>query len=79
MKEREWTKLRYDPCDAIVLVSESVVRRGPMDQSQSAFTARDGAELTVLSRDGDWLEVSDASRQLEFTKKAEATDGHRLL
>ena len=47
---------------AVVIVSEAVARRGPMDISQSAFTAHDGAELTVVKRDGDWLEVADAAR-----------------
>jgi hypothetical protein len=35
-----------------------------MDESQSAFTAHDGAELMVLGRDGDWLQVSGGSRQI---------------
>jgi tetratricopeptide (TPR) repeat protein len=54
---------------AIVLVPEAVVRRGPMDQSQSAFTARDGMELSVLSRDGGWLEVSDSSRRIGWLQQ----------
>ncbi len=54
---------------AIVIVPEAVVRRGPMDQSQSAFTARDGTEMTVLSRDGDWLEVSDAARRIGWLQQ----------
>lgn len=45
-------------------IPEAVARRGPMDESQSAFTVHDGAELTVLARDGDWLQVSGASRQM---------------
>ena len=49
---------------SIVLVSEAVVRRGPMDESQSAFTAHDGAELLVLAQDGDWLQVSDAAKRV---------------
>jgi tetratricopeptide (TPR) repeat protein len=49
---------------SIVLVSESVARRGPMDESQSSFTAHDGAELMVLARDGDWLQVSDAAKHI---------------
>lgn len=56
--QRLWQK------SSIVLVSEAVVRRGPMDESQSAFTAHDGAELLVLSQDGDWLQVSDAAKRI---------------
>ncbi|HUD45604.1 MAG TPA: BatD family protein [Candidatus Baltobacteraceae bacterium] len=48
---------------SIVIVPEAVVRRGPMDESQSAFTVHDGAELPVLARDGNWLQVIGASRQ----------------
>jgi hypothetical protein len=40
-----------------------------MDQSQSAFTAHDGAEMLVLSRDGDWLEVSDAARHIGWLQQ----------
>jgi tetratricopeptide (TPR) repeat protein len=49
---------------SIVIVPEAVARRGPMDESQSAFTVHDGAELPVQARDGDWLQVSGASRQM---------------
>jgi tetratricopeptide (TPR) repeat protein len=49
---------------SIVIVPEAVARRGPLEESQSAFTAHDGTEMTVLGRDGDWLQVSDASRQI---------------
>jgi hypothetical protein len=49
---------------SIVIVPEAVVRRGPMVESQSAFTAHDGAELSVLGRDGDWLQVNSASHQI---------------
>jgi tetratricopeptide (TPR) repeat protein len=56
---------------SIVLVSEAVARRGPMDESQSAFTAHDGAELMVLSRDGDWLQVSDAAKHIGWLQQKE--------
>jgi tetratricopeptide (TPR) repeat protein len=49
---------------SIIIVSEAVARRGPMDESQSAFTVHDGAELTVQGRDGDWLQVTSAARQV---------------
>jgi uncharacterized protein YgiM (DUF1202 family) len=49
---------------SIVIVPEAVARRGPMDESQSAFTVHDGAELTVQGRDGDWLQVTSAARQV---------------
>jgi tetratricopeptide (TPR) repeat protein len=35
---------------AVVVVAEAVVRRGPLDESQSFYTLRDGSEITVLDR-----------------------------
>ena len=52
-----------------MLVSEAVARRGPMDESQSAFTAHDGAELIVEAREGDWLKVSDAARRIGWLQQ----------
>jgi len=43
---------------AIVVSSEAVVRQGPLEESTPAFTAHDGAELRVLDRKDDWLQVS---------------------
>jgi tetratricopeptide (TPR) repeat protein len=43
---------------AIVIVPEAVVRHGPLDVSQDAFTVHDGAELRVLDQKDEWLEVS---------------------
>jgi hypothetical protein len=49
---------------SIVIVPEAVARRGPMDESQSAFTIHDGAELAVQARDGEWLQVTGPSREM---------------
>jgi tetratricopeptide (TPR) repeat protein len=49
---------------SVVITPEAVVRRGPLNEAQSAFTVHDGAELRVLGQDGDWLQVSDASRHI---------------
>jgi tetratricopeptide (TPR) repeat protein len=54
---------------SVVIVPEAVARRGPMAESQSAFTAHDGAELMVLGRDGDWLQVSDAARHIGWMQQ----------
>jgi uncharacterized protein YgiM (DUF1202 family) len=47
----------------VVIVSEAVVRPGPFDESPSAFTLRDGAEVTVLGRKDTWLQITDASQR----------------
>jgi len=54
---------------SIVIVPEAVARRGPLEESQSAFTAHDGTEMMVLARAGDWLQVSDASRQIGWLQQ----------
>jgi uncharacterized protein YgiM (DUF1202 family) len=45
----------------VVVLPEVTARSGPFDEAQSAFTAQDGAELTVMDRHGDWVQVSDGT------------------
>jgi tetratricopeptide (TPR) repeat protein len=54
---------------SIVIEPEAVVRRGPLEESQSAFTAHDGVEMMVLGRDGDWLQVSDAAHHIGWLQQ----------
>ena len=46
---------------AVVTTDNATARSGPFDDAQSAFTARDGAELSVLDRRDDWVQVVDAN------------------
>ena len=59
---------RYFSKTAVVIAPEAVVRRGPFDESQTAFTARDGTELAVLGRKDDWLEVNDAQNRVGWVR-----------
>ncbi len=52
----------YSSKVAIVTAREAVVRNGPLDESQIAFRAADGAELSVLDSKDEWLQVSDGRR-----------------
>jgi hypothetical protein len=54
---------------AIVVRPEATVRFGPVEESQRAFTARDGVELEVGDTQGDWLQVTDASRRVGWLKR----------
>jgi len=54
---------------AIVTAKEATVRNGPFDESPSAFTAHDGAELRVLDRKDDWLQVTDGTRRAGWVKR----------
>jgi len=44
---------------AIVTVADATARSGPFDDAQSVFSARDGAELKVLDRHDDWVQVAN--------------------
>jgi tetratricopeptide (TPR) repeat protein len=44
---------------AVVTVAEAIARSGPFDEAQSAFTARDGAELSVLDQRDGWVQVAN--------------------
>lgn len=59
---------------SVVIVPEAVVRRGPLDESQSAFTLRDGAEITVLDKKGDWLQITDASQRTGWLPQRQAME-----
>lgn len=60
---------RWGEESSIVIVPEAVARRGPMDESQSAFTVHDGAELAVQAHDGEWLQVSGPSREIGWLQQ----------
>jgi len=44
---------------AVVTVAEATARSGPFDDAQSAFTVRDGAELSVLDQRDGWVQVAN--------------------
>ena len=54
---------------AVVTSAEATARSGPFDDAQSAFTARDGAELRVLDRHDDWVQVADGSGKIGWLSK----------
>lgn len=53
----------------IVSARETTVRNGPFDESPGAFTANDGAELRLLDRKDDWLQVTDGTRRIGWLKR----------
>ena len=48
----------------VVISPEATARSGPFDEAQDAFTAHDGADLAVLDRHGDWIQVADGSGKI---------------
>lgn len=53
---------------AIVAVADATIRNGPFDESPSAFTAYDGAELRVLDHKDNWLQVTDGKSRVGWLK-----------
>jgi tetratricopeptide (TPR) repeat protein len=51
----------FSKAGAIVIAGNVTARSGPFDDAQSAFTARDGAELSVLDRRDNWVQVADGT------------------
>jgi uncharacterized protein YgiM (DUF1202 family) len=42
----------------VVIADNVTARSGPFDDAQNAFTARAGAELSVLDRRDGWVQVA---------------------
>jgi tetratricopeptide (TPR) repeat protein len=54
---------------AIVIAKEAEVRNGPLAESNTAFTAHDGAELRIMDHMGEWLEVSAGPRETGWLRR----------
>jgi len=59
---------QYHP-RAVVIVPEAAVRHGPLMESQSFYTLSDGAEVDVLDRQGEWLQVIDSARRIGWLRQ----------
>ena len=60
-----WTiRLRAETRIAVVTQRDAVMRLGPFEASQSAADLKNGAELRVLDRKQDWIQVTTDHRQL---------------
>jgi hypothetical protein len=64
---------RYGTQSSVVVVPEAVVRLSPLEESQSVFTAHDGAELRVLDKKDGWLEVADAANHSGWVQQQSVT------
>jgi len=54
---------------AVVTSAETTARSGPFDDAQTAFTAHDGAELRVLDRHDDWVQVDNGAGKIGWLSK----------
>jgi len=56
-------KSRAETQIAVVVQRETVMRRGPFEESQGALNLKNGAELRVLDHKDGWLKVTPDGRQ----------------
>jgi tetratricopeptide (TPR) repeat protein len=49
---------------AVVVAPEATARSGPFAEAQDTFKTHDGAELAVLNRRHEWLQVSDGAGRI---------------
>ena len=54
---------------AVVTSADAIARSGPFDDAQTAFTARDGAELQVLDCHDDWVQVQGSAGKIGWLDK----------
>jgi tetratricopeptide (TPR) repeat protein len=54
---------------AVAVTPEIAVRQGPLEESQSAFTVHDGAELSVLDQKDEWLQVTTDPRRIGWVRR----------
>jgi tetratricopeptide (TPR) repeat protein len=57
---------------AIIVAEQAPARFGPLEESQVAYTASDGAELRFLDTKDRWLHVSDRTGRLGWIKRDQA-------
>jgi tetratricopeptide (TPR) repeat protein len=53
----------------IAVAPEAVVRMGPLDTAPNAFTVHDGAELRVIDRRDDWLQVTTGPQRIGWVQR----------
>ncbi len=63
--------VRYGQPTAVVTATEVIVRYGPLDESKTFFTLRDGTEVRVIGRKDDWIQVLDSSNRAGWVKHAQ--------
>jgi tetratricopeptide (TPR) repeat protein len=61
--------IHFNRQTAVVVAPEATTRSGPFEEAQSAFTARNGAELAVLDRRDNWLQVTDGSGRIGWIQR----------
>lgn len=63
------THAHFSSFTAVVTEANAVARSGPFADAQTAFPVHDGAELTVLDRHDNWLQVTDGSGKIGWLSR----------
>jgi len=71
------TAIHFSQPTAVVVAAEATARSGPFTEAQDAFKVHDGAELAVLNRRDNWLQVSDGAGRIGWlsSKQVELLPG----
>lgn len=59
---------------AVIVAHDAIIRNGPLDESPSAFTAHDGAELRILDTKDNWLQVAAAENRIGWVKREQVVE-----
>jgi len=59
---------RLNEKTVVVTARNAVARFGPFPESQSAFTANDGAEFRLMDAKDDWFQITDGSKTFGWLK-----------
>ena len=59
----------FNSAVAVVTAAEATARSGPFDDAQTVFTVHDGAEMRVLDRHDDWVQVADGGGKIGWLNK----------
>lgn len=54
---------------AVVTSAEAAALRGPYEDAQSVFSARDGSELRIVDRHDNWVEVTDGAGKIGWLSR----------
>jgi tetratricopeptide (TPR) repeat protein len=60
---------RYFTKPAVVISKEAVVRYGPLAESKSFYTLRDGSEITVLDQKDGWYQIIDPAKRSGWVRQ----------
>jgi tetratricopeptide (TPR) repeat protein len=63
------SQTHFNSAVAVVTSADATARSGPFDEAQSAFTARDGAEMRVLGRHDDWVQIADGAGKIGWVSR----------